>query len=284
MANRAYSHVHTIRIFFQMNILIATEPLTTLWEYKQGYVKKIKIDLFTEHDCCYPGEDFKMYLPMELQLRVLYYLLDIYLETRNFDLICELVSTCKLYAKQIYNYIFGKSKQSLNNKISQTIRILNICQKIYDYYLSSNLSYIYAGVKLVGTNCENGNLNIWEYDQGISAVELNGVIYDDGGDVFSIDVGENYGSQVWITGYYSDKDGYYKCTDIQTPVINIILCDEYDVLMASEKRLKNNTSINTFANLLRKAFGTRTSINFMIRQDEDYDNIFITNSNIFYSL
>jgi hypothetical protein len=71
--------------------------------------------------------------------------------------------------------------------------------------------------------------------------------------------------------------------EINTPVITIILRDGRGNLLATEKNIANNRSILGFTQTLITAYGPRTSINFMIREDDDDDNPFITTSNNFYS-
>lgn len=266
-----------------MKLIVANYPEPSIWNYDHGKVTRFNVDLFEEHDLCYESTEFKMFLPLEVQLKIFSYLFNLYIETRNFDLVCELVTVNTLVAKQIYNQIFGKSDQTLVAKTTRVIHTMSICQQIYEYFLCAKRCNTYSAIRLIREPdpIEPTNLRIWEFNHGMGIDELRGIIYDQDNNIFNIDLGRNYGTQVWITGTYCD--GLWDCSDIQTPIINIILSDQNDILLSTEDRLKKNKSVQAFASILRQAYGPRTAINFMIREDNDEDNPFLTMSNYFYS-
>lgn len=266
-----------------MKLLFSSIPEPRVWEYDNGSVTPLYFETFDDDYLCTDDNiEYDLRFPLEIQLEIFKHLLDIYIRSRNFELVLDLIQVSKPVCNHIYTCIFKKSQASLISKAKRLIQTFNICQRIHDYYITSKRVYPFSAISLVRESINlKDPLHIWDFHFGYSIKQQPGIITDEEADAEQVVIGPNHGDTLWIRGEWDDV--FFNCQELNIPIINIILSDYFKVLIPSESSIKNCSSVVRFAALLRKAYGARVSINFMVREDSDADNPFTTTSDLFYS-
>lgn len=266
-----------------MKLLFSSIPQPRVWEYHNGVISPVDFETFDDDYLCTCDDiDYDLKFPLEIQLEIFKHLLDLYIRTRNFELVLDLIQVSKPVCDLIYKTVFKKSSRSLIEKAKRLIQTFNICQRIHDYYITSKRLFPFSAISLVRESINlKDPLQIWDFHFGYSIKQQPGIITDEESEAEQVIVGPNHGDTLWIRGEW--EDSFFNCEELNIPIINIILSDYFKVLIPTESSIKNCSSIIRFSALLRKAYGPRVSINFMVRNDYDVDNVFVTSSDLFYS-
>lgn len=141
------------------------EAYDCLFEITDQSVQRVCRPL-EEHDLPL-GEDVEMILdlPVEIQDRIFLFTIQHYLKTCNFDDAYNLICIRTSVVRTVFFWLFGKSKYDVNDKKYILRRVLQICESIYDDFLTVGFEMMGPGLYpcIVFNVASNSLINPTEY-------------------------------------------------------------------------------------------------------------------------
>lgn len=264
-----------------MKVLVTNkyDGAPVLWEYDEGIVERIDLVDFNTHTLL-PDDTPSCFYPIDLAEKIIMYVYNRRVETRNFDQAMQIAFISRFFAKKIYNDIYKNKGTSVLFMLKRLGLTFRFAESIYDSLCvpTSTNGFIGIGSTRLGSLSHRRRFDPWDFFPRVHTDELF-TLEEDNPDLF-IFPGEFYGDTVWIRG--RDLDGIYDVDYLQHPVIVLILRDYTDSLIPTPQTI--NPTWRSFANLLRKAFGPHTGVNIMVKENHDVDNPFINITTMFVQL
>ena len=268
-----------------MQVLISHTDYAHLWRYINGSVIKLTLRNFRTHNLTptdTPPVDASV-LPVELKSKIIVMNFMNLIKDYNFEDACDMLVD-HFNVTTIYKRLYpGKNILNCGEMITRIYRTLHLMETFHDDYLTcpnyqrmENVAIRLTHLGALG-DARTGPLNPWDFRTDIRleeyATDLESKIYHTGPDL---------GDSVLIGGEF--EHGVIHCKAIYHPMITIILSDKADVLLPTESTFWRNKNFICFSRLLRRAFGPNAGIFYMVRRDTDYDNVFVTSSDVIVAL
>ena len=261
-----------------MKLLITKSRPTYIWDLERS--KRLTFTDFSEQDLFQPGPDFVMQFPWEITSRILAELFRIYLKTFNFDEANQLLLVKKNFIHLIYRSIYGDASIFYHEKYRRLSNTLNIIAEIYDTYLTVLCQRQFSIFKIVRTGHPGHDpVYPWDFNFDFFIEALSGIV-NDGEAVAQYSLGPTYGDLIVLNGKWKTQ-GYFECTKLATPIINLKLVDIFDTLQLTPALAIGDVFLS-FIKLLKYTFGPYSLINLMVTEENE-TSPFVTHSNNFYS-
>lgn len=171
-------------------------------------------------DLALPNEkEYEIELPNELVLKILFYLINIYLKESLYELATPLISFCKFTLKETYNQFFPTpaypvSTLSLNFRLSRT---LHFCQSIVDAVVGCKRSFSDYYVVETRNGHFSGKCFPWYMDTDISVSEMDHFFIEGIEEHCCYPLGSDIHNYAWIQS--REREGIHHTTYFRSPII-----------------------------------------------------------------
>ncbi len=268
---------------YEMDLLITQGEISSIWQVeKDRRATRLEFASFGERDLCTSSCFLRsIALPLELVEKILLWLFRLYLKTWNFDLCIDLLLFSRSFTGVLYRAIYqGCSNISFMRQYSRLCRTFYILENIYEDYLAVEGHLNYHCVKLTSMRSVGSKHQPWDFNHRVMVQPIVGNVVDLTDTQIQVRYGKCYGETVWLSGNY--RRGVFKANVLKTPVINLMMVDVFDSLIHDTQGF--NDHYFCFFRLLKRAFGERTALFVMVKEDADLDNPFITRSDLFLEI
>lgn len=262
-----------------MDLIVSKGEISSIWQVNRDRrASRLEFQKFGERDLC-PSSCFlrSVVLPIEILERILLILFKHYLKTWNFDLCIDLLGFSRGFTGLIYRLIYGQNRLLFYRQYSRLHRTFQILENIYENYLSVEGPLKYHCVKLVSMRPAGSRHQPWDFLHRAQIQPIVGTVVDLTNTQLQVKYGNCYGETVWMSGYY--HRGIFRADVLKTPVINLMFVDVFDTLIHDAASINNN--YHCFIDLLKRAFGPRSVVFLMVKEEVDAENPFISRSDLF---
>jgi hypothetical protein len=262
-----------------MKLVISKGKHSSIWQVTGGeQATKLHFHDFEEQDLFPETPDLDhVNLPVEIVDQILIHLVQLYLETFNFDLCQDLLMFSKSFTRTLYREIYNEDRSSFNICYHRLLNSFHILENIYDDYLTEPALEFHTCIKLISAKVNTTHHRPWHFTHAPVVGQIQGLVVDLTEDYEYTCVGPHYGNFVYLQGRY--QNGYFNAGHIKTPVLNLVFVDIFDSLIPTLSSL--HKSYLCFFNLLKRAFGEHTGVFVMVQHTEEA-NPFVTRSDIFF--
>jgi len=269
-----------------MNILITNNYFGTpiAWEYDEGQVERIDLIDFNIHNMIMDDSDITdLFLPLDLFDQIIKYVMETRLSSRNFGIAFQLCTINKRTCDIFYRQIYGNARVATRVKLARLGRTFAMAESFYEEYICSP-NNTRSGLNAIAAY-RNGSLryyenyNPWDFRTDVEVQRIT-IDTEDPMPGTHIFPGQFHGDTIWLIG--SESDGIYTVEKLYHPVFVLVLCDYSYTLIPSQDNINDNWS--KFADFLRRAFGERTGIYFMVKHRIDAENPFIETTDLFVQI
>jgi hypothetical protein len=270
-----------------MEFLVTGDAFKTFWKYKDGTVRRHNFPKYEYIELATRSTtDYSFDLPLELRIVIMKRMFTSLLISRNFELAFDLCCVSKDFAMIVYRQIYGRDSIDAMEGLRRLVRTFYLIESIDDEYLSKeNLEdFTRVGLKLTSRypSLANRIRPLVPWDHVFQMIELVDGIVDDSGDLTTHTTGEYYGDIVWSFGNH--EEGIFKVSTLMHPIICIMLVDHTGNLTSTEKKFRRCAHFHGFVKLLRYIYGNQAGIYFMVKDNNNMDNPFITHTELFITV
>lgn len=263
-----------------MKLLISKSNPSSLWEIENdGRATRLVLPDYYDRDLCPPSDFLRsIHLPIELVDRILLCLLEMYIETWNFDLCNDLLFFSKSFTGVVYRAIYENTTNNFYKQFRRLSKTFMILEKLYDQFLSIVSRIRYPCIKLTSRRERGSNHQPWDFTHDLVLVPIVGIVVDVQQTQYQVEYGHHYGESVWLSGNWMSS--IFNAVKIKTPVLNIMFVDVFDTLIHSQYNVNQN--YHNFFRLIKIAFGSNTGLFVMVKEEEG--NPFISRSDLFLEI
>lgn len=256
-----------------MDLLITASYPPAIWEYSKKEAKQIEFYDFSVYKLIPKNTLDIGILPRELATPILTYLFRIYLRERDYNLALSCCKVDTYHLQYFYGLVYRKSHQTNVELFRRISRTLLFCESIDDYICAPCFEFQCLALRLArpGRPGDDRPLRPWQFGAYNLTEGLEPNFSSGFETIHTVHTGENVADVVWLKGGFH-RNGIFKAESIYHPVINLILCDAADTLLALNKNMVGNVYFQRFFDLLKIIYGPRLLVNYMIKED---DNPFI---------
>lgn len=263
-----------------MKLLISQSTPSSIWEVENdGRATRLYLKSYYDRDLC-PSSGFlrSINLPIEIVDRILLILMEMYVQTWNFDLCNDLLFFSKGFTGVVYRSIYENTTNNFFKQFRRLSKTFMILEKIYDQFLSVQSRIRFPCVKFTSRRERGSNHQPWDFTHDLVLVPIVGVIVDVDNTQFQVDYGAHFGESIWLSGDW--RGPVFHAKKIKTPVLNIMFVDVFDTLIHSQFGF--NANYYNFFRLIKVAFGPSTGLFVMVKEEDN--NPFISRSDVFLEI
>ena len=262
-----------------MKLLISRCSEPAVFRYENKQLSRLLLEDFTTHTLL-PDNNPDLYynLPTELVILVLKHLLQIRIQTRNFDQAFQVFTVNRLICDILYSKIYGRDNSTPKQKLFRLGRTFELIQALYDDYLTTpNLDGIdRVAINLTRIPIKYRSKTIFPWDFR-SDIRLEEMVHYGSLEAVHCFTGDFHGQTVWIHG--EENNGMYDTSIIHHPVFVFILSDYTSSLIPTRRDL--NVYWTRFICLLKACFGSKSGIYMMVMENEQRFNPFVETNDLF---
>jgi hypothetical protein len=262
-----------------MKLVISKGKPSSIWKVVGGQIAhRLHFRNFEEQDLCFSTTYVnQINLPIEIVDLILKHLLQIYLETFNFDLCQDLLLFSRSFTRSLYREIYAEDRACFVTTYHRLLNTFHILENIYDEYLTAPVLEQHTCIKLTSVKESGARHRPWHFTHEVVVGMIQGLVVDLTEDYEYTSVGPHYGNFVYMQGRY--QNGVFNAGCIKTPVLNLVFVDLLDTLIPTLSGL--HFTYLGFFKLLKRAFGKHTGV-FVMVQSSDDASPFVTRSDLFF--